>query len=210
VLWRAVRRSWHRADRHPRGDRDTDLTPVDLGSYSSRVTLMMGNAAIRRRARARSPRRRVEETGVSKVGSCSPTAASSTPRTPTPRSPLPNAVCLAEAMFGTIGSTARTTPPRSAAKFKAAASVLPPLLLLRPIVEVEFDSRPAGSRAARWIAHEHRPRAEPDAGARTGRGQRLLAIGEALMEGNVPPPAAEASSRAVHSSVGRDKTRLTA
>ena len=23
---------------------DTDLTPVDLGSYSSRVTLMMGNA----------------------------------------------------------------------------------------------------------------------------------------------------------------------
>src|SRR3990172_6891210 len=25
---------------------DTDLTPIDLGSYSSRVTLMMGNAAI--------------------------------------------------------------------------------------------------------------------------------------------------------------------
>ena len=25
---------------------DTDLTPVDLGSYSSRVTLMMGNAAL--------------------------------------------------------------------------------------------------------------------------------------------------------------------
>ena len=25
---------------------DTDLTPVDLGSYSSRVTLMTGNAAI--------------------------------------------------------------------------------------------------------------------------------------------------------------------
>ena len=24
---------------------DTDLTPVDLGSYSSRVTLMMGHAA---------------------------------------------------------------------------------------------------------------------------------------------------------------------
>ena len=38
---------------------DTDLTPVDLGSYSSRVTLMTGNAAIqaaRKRARA-DPRR---------------------------------------------------------------------------------------------------------------------------------------------------------
>src|SRR5687767_8489588 len=32
---------------------DTDLTPVDLGSYSSRVTLMMGNAAIEAAERAR-------------------------------------------------------------------------------------------------------------------------------------------------------------
>jgi len=32
---------------------DTDLTPVDLGSYSSRVTLMMGNAAIQAAGRAR-------------------------------------------------------------------------------------------------------------------------------------------------------------
>src|SRR5262245_2140009 len=31
---------------------DTDLTPVDLGSYSSRVTLMMGNAAIQAAQRA--------------------------------------------------------------------------------------------------------------------------------------------------------------
>ena len=32
---------------------DTDLTPVDLGSYSSRVTLMMGNAAREAAERAR-------------------------------------------------------------------------------------------------------------------------------------------------------------
>jgi CO/xanthine dehydrogenase Mo-binding subunit len=32
---------------------DTDLTPVDLGSYSSRVTLMMGNAAIQAAERAK-------------------------------------------------------------------------------------------------------------------------------------------------------------
>src|SRR5438477_951055 len=32
---------------------DTDLTPVDLGSYSSRVTLMMGNAAIQAAEQAR-------------------------------------------------------------------------------------------------------------------------------------------------------------
>ncbi|MGH9360891.1 MAG: molybdopterin cofactor-binding domain-containing protein, partial [Thermoanaerobaculia bacterium] len=32
---------------------DTDLTPVDLGSYSSRVTLMVGNAALQAAERAR-------------------------------------------------------------------------------------------------------------------------------------------------------------
>ena len=32
---------------------DTDLTPVDLGSYSSRVTLMTGNAAFQAAERAR-------------------------------------------------------------------------------------------------------------------------------------------------------------
>ena len=32
---------------------DTDLTPVDLGSYSSRVTLMAGNAAVQAAERAR-------------------------------------------------------------------------------------------------------------------------------------------------------------
>src|SRR5207245_4836172 len=35
---------------------DTDLTPVDLGSYSSRVTLMTGNAALQAAERAREMR----------------------------------------------------------------------------------------------------------------------------------------------------------
>ena len=44
---------------------DTDLGPVDLGSYSSRVTLMAGNAAIAGGASARSADRRSggEQTG---------------------------------------------------------------------------------------------------------------------------------------------------
>src|SRR5205807_8584732 len=45
---------------------DTDLTPVDLGSYSSRVTLMMGNAAIQAAERAREiiTKAVVEKTGI--------------------------------------------------------------------------------------------------------------------------------------------------
>ena len=63
---------------------DTDLTPVDLGSYSSRVTLMMGNAAIQAAERARDdPRRRgrAQARGARRIDWCSPTAACSTART---------------------------------------------------------------------------------------------------------------------------------
>src|SRR5712691_3130676 len=99
---------------------DTDLTPVDLGSYSSRVTLMMGNAAIQAAERARDllaeavsrklnvPQarlvfadRRVFDTEDASTGVT-----------------FSEAVCLAEAAFGTIGSTGSYTPPRSAAMFK--------------------------------------------------------------------------------------------
>ena len=38
---------------------DTGITPVDLGSYSSRVTVMMGNAAIQAAEKAAGPDRRV-------------------------------------------------------------------------------------------------------------------------------------------------------
>ena len=65
---------------------DTDLTPVDLGSYSSRVTLMMGNAAIQ--AAERATRHARQGSGKEKLGrspataSCSRRAASSTPSNP--------------------------------------------------------------------------------------------------------------------------------
>ena len=65
---------------------DTDLTPVDLGSYSSRVTLMMGNAAIQAAERAREHARGGGRRASSRSrpsGSCSPSAACSTARTRT-------------------------------------------------------------------------------------------------------------------------------
>ena len=66
---------------------DTDLTPVDLGSYSSRVTLMMGNAALQAAERAREiarrrPRRRSSRSRRARLA-LRRAAASSTPTTPT-------------------------------------------------------------------------------------------------------------------------------
>ncbi len=47
---------------------DTDLTPVDLGAYSSRITLMAGNAAV---DAARKLRRQVQETTDEPAPICS-------------------------------------------------------------------------------------------------------------------------------------------
>jgi CO/xanthine dehydrogenase Mo-binding subunit len=98
---------------------DTDLTPVDLGSYSSRVTLMMGNAAIQAATRARDllaeavarkleiPVERVFFQGRRVFDGRAPDRGVS----------FQEAVCIAEAQFGTIGTTGSYTPPKSAAKF---------------------------------------------------------------------------------------------
>src|SRR5262249_32081830 len=99
---------------------DTDLTPVDLGSYSSRVTLMMGNAAIQAAERARDiladavsrkltvPKDRLVFADCRVFDTENPATGVT----------FSEAVCLAEAMFGTLGTTGSYTPPRSAAKFK--------------------------------------------------------------------------------------------
>src|SRR6266436_1859420 len=101
---------------------DTDLTPVDLGSYSSRVTLMTGNAAIQAAERARElltiavaeklnlpienisfAERRVFDVENPEVGVS-----------------FAEAVVLAESKYGTIGTVGSYTPPASPGKFKGS------------------------------------------------------------------------------------------
>jgi CO/xanthine dehydrogenase Mo-binding subunit len=85
---------------------DTDLTPVDLGSYSSRVTLMTGNAAIQA---ARKLRGLLFETAAKEL---LVPAESLTARDnviyclddETRRIPFPDLVKLAETQHGTLGA----------------------------------------------------------------------------------------------------------
>ena len=99
---------------------DTDLTPVDLGSYSSRVTLMMGNAAIQAAERARDLLADAvsKKLGVPKDRLVFADRRVFDAEDPATGVSFAEAVCLAETMFGTIGTTGSYTPPRSAAKFK--------------------------------------------------------------------------------------------
>jgi 4-hydroxybenzoyl-CoA reductase alpha subunit len=165
---------------------DTDLTPVDLGSYSSRVTLMMGNAAIQAAERARDlladavskklnvPRdrlvfaeRRVFDTEDAAVGVS-----------------FSEAVCLAETMFGTLGTTGSYTPPRSAARFKGGGvGPSPTYSYTAAIVEVEVDASTGWIHVPRvWIAHDIGRSLNPTLVRGQVEGSVYMALGEALME----------------------------
>ena len=86
---------------------DTDLTPVDLGSYSSRVTLMTGNAAIQaaRKLRAADLRGRgAEARGAGRAAARRATGRIWDAADPSRGLRFAEAVVLAEAEHGTLGA----------------------------------------------------------------------------------------------------------
>ncbi len=166
---------------------DTDLTPVDLGSYSSRVTLMMGNAAIQAAERARDllaeavskklsvPKdrlvfadRRVFDTENADDRRHLRRGGAASPR----RCSAPSA------------STGSYTPPRSAAKFKGGGvGPSPTYSYSAAIVEVEVDPSSGWIHVPRvWIAHDIGRALNPTLVRGQVEGSVYMAIGEALME----------------------------
>jgi 4-hydroxybenzoyl-CoA reductase subunit alpha len=165
---------------------DTDLTPVDLGSYSSRVTLMMGHAAVQAAERARE----LLASAVSKKLNVPPDRLVFADRrvfdasNPSSGVTFAEAVCLAEAMFGTIGTTGSYTPPRSAARFKGGGvGPSPTYSYTAAIVEVEVDPSTGWVDVPRvWIAHDIGRAINPTLVRGQVEGSVYMALGEALME----------------------------
>jgi 4-hydroxybenzoyl-CoA reductase alpha subunit len=165
---------------------DTDLTPVDLGSYSSRVTLMTGHAAIQSAERARDavagpvakkldiPRERVvfaqrrvfdaenPETGVE----------------------FAEAVRIAESALGQIGATGSYTPPRSPAKYKGGGvGPSPAYSYSCAVAEVEVDPQTGIVRVPKvWIAHDIGRAINRMLAIGQVEGSVYMGLGEALME----------------------------
>jgi len=99
---------------------DTALTPVDLGSYSSRVTLMTGNAAIQAAERAREllVTAVAEQLGVPGEQLRFADGRVFDVADPDKSVSFEQAVVSAESRFGTLGTVGSYAPPKSAAKFK--------------------------------------------------------------------------------------------
>ena len=165
---------------------DTDLTPVDLGSYSSRVTLMTGNAALQAAERAREllvlataeklnvpienlglAERRVFDVENPEVGVT-----------------FAEAVVLAESKFGTIGTVGSYSPPPSAGKFKGAGvGPSPAYSYSASVVEVDVDPDTGIVVVERvWIAHDIGRSINPMLVMGQVEGSVYMGLGEALME----------------------------
>jgi len=165
---------------------DTDLTPVDLGSYSSRVTLMMGNAAIQAAERAREiiatavsakldvPKDRLVFADRRVFDSAHPDRGVT----------FQEAVIIAETQFGTIGTTGSYKPPKSPALFKGGGvGPSPTYSYTAAVVEVEVDPETGWIVVPRvWIAHDIGCALNPTLVRGQVEGSVYMGIGEALME----------------------------
>lgn len=165
---------------------DTDLTPVDLGSYSSRVTLMMGNAAIQAATRARellatAVSAKLEVPVERLVFADRRVFDGERPETGVT---FQEAVCMAEARVGTLGTTGSYTPPKSAAQFKGGGvGPSPTYSYTAAVVEVTVDPDTGWITVPRvWIAHDIGRAINPVLARGQVEGSVYMGLGEALME----------------------------
>jgi 4-hydroxybenzoyl-CoA reductase alpha subunit len=165
---------------------DTDLTPVDLGSYSSRVTLMTGNAALQAAERAREL---LSKAVAEKLSLPVENLSFADHRVFDVENPdvgvtFAEAVVLAESKYGTIGTVGSYTPPRSPGKFKGAGvGPSPAYSYSAAIAEVDVDAETGFVTVERvWIGHDIGQSINPMLVMGQVEGGVYMGLGEALME----------------------------
>jgi len=165
---------------------DTDLTPVDLGSYSSRVTLMTGNAAIQAAERAREllTIAVAEKLNVPIENIYFGERRAFDVENPEVGVSFAEAVVLAESKFGTIGTVGSYTPPRSPGKYKGAGvGPSPAYSYSAAVAEVDVDSQSGIVTVERiWIAHDIGKSINPVLVMGQVEGSVYMGLGEILME----------------------------
>ena len=165
---------------------DTDLTPVDLGSYSSRVTLMTGNAAIQAAERAREllVMAVAEKLGVPIENLSLAERRVFDVENPELGVSFAEAVVLAESKFGTIGTVGSYTPPRSPGKYKGSGvGPSPAYSYSAAVAEVDVNPETGIVVVERvWIAHDIGRSINPMLVMGQVEGSVYMALGEILME----------------------------
>ncbi len=165
---------------------DTDLTPIDLGSYSSRVTVMSGNAAIQAAERVREiiaehvgkkleiPKDRITFAEGRVFDATAPDRGTS----------WVQAIDIAETTHGTIGTTGAYKPPKSPAKFKGGGvGPSPSYSYTACVIEVDVDPDTGlFTIPTIWVAHDIGRALNPTVAMGQIEGSVYMGLGEAMME----------------------------
>ncbi|TMD20843.1 MAG: aldehyde oxidase [Chloroflexi bacterium] len=147
---------------------DSDTTPIDLGSYSSRVTFMAGNAALEAARKMRAMLVEAVEADGRKYEDVK----------------FEEASVLAEAKFGTLVSAGSYTPPNIAGPYKGSGvGPSPAYSYSACVVDLDADARTGLVHINKvWIAHDVGRAINPLLVEGQVEGSVYMGLGEALME----------------------------
>jgi 4-hydroxybenzoyl-CoA reductase alpha subunit len=165
---------------------DTGITPVDLGSYSSRVTIMAGNAALQAAERLRAT---IAGVVSENLGTLPDRVVFSQGRVfaadqAGPGMTFVEALAMAEAALGTLSAVGSYAPPKPPGKYKGAGvGPSPAYSFTACVVEAEVDERTGWIHVPKiWIAHDIGRALNPTLARGQVIGGVYMGLGEALME----------------------------
>jgi CO/xanthine dehydrogenase Mo-binding subunit len=165
---------------------DTGITPIDLGSYSSRVTIMMGNAALQAAGKVRE---QLAAAAAEQLNTLPDRVVFSQDRVFAAENPgqtmtFIEAVALAEAKFGTISAVGSYAPPKAPGRYKGAGvGPSPAYSFSACVVETEVDAVTGWVTVPKiWIAHDIGRALNPVLARGQVIGGVYMGLGEALME----------------------------
>ncbi len=180
---------------------DTDLCPVDLGSYSSRVTLMAGNACL---MAARDLGAKVRQVVATKWECTTRDVVLADRRAqrlddPSVFMPIEEAFALAEAKFGTLGSVGHYDTPRTEVHGGYRGGTIgasPAYSFTAHVAEVEVDEETGEVRVIEvWAAHDCGRALSPVLVEGQIEGAVYMGLGEALFEHHEAMPMAPLDAR---------------
>ncbi|HEY5637313.1 MAG TPA: molybdopterin cofactor-binding domain-containing protein [Burkholderiales bacterium] len=165
---------------------DTGITPIDLGSYSSRVTIMMGNAALQAAGRLREQLASVvaESLGTLPAEVVFSQGQVFAARDPGKTMRFVEAVALAEEKLGTLAATGSYAPPKAPGKYKGAGvGPSPAYSFSACVVETEVDPVTGWITVPKiWIAHDIGRAINPVLARGQVIGGVYMGLSEAMME----------------------------
>ena len=169
---------------------DTDLTPVDLGAYSSRVTFMCGNACI---DAAQKIRQKVQQAvaeewlcrpkHVKLVGGWAFNALDTEAKVP-----ISEAFNLAEAKYGALGASGSYNTPKDIHGSYRGGTIgsSPAYSFTAHVAEVEVDTETGFVEVQKiWIAHDCGRALNPVLVEGQMEGSAYMGFAEAIMEEHI-------------------------